>query len=66
MTRKFKVWLDSGANIHSKRQQEVTLEDIGFTSEEWGALEESEQEEVMRNIAFDHSDWGYAEITDED
>jgi hypothetical protein len=62
MTRKFKVWFDSGANIHSCRTVEVTMEEVGFTSEEWDTLKESEQETVMRDIAFSHSDWGYSEI----
>lgn len=61
-SRKFKVWLDSGANIHSSRSQVISLSDIVFTDAEWDAMEESEQEEVMRDIAFDHSDWGYTEL----
>ena len=63
-TRKFEVWLDSGANIHSSYKQVVSLEDVGFTSKEWDAMAEKEQEEFMREIAFERSDWGYSEITD--
>lgn len=61
-SRKFKVWLDSGANIHSNRSQIIDLKAIGYTNEEWDALEESEQEKLMKDIAFDHADWGYQEI----
>ena len=59
---KFKVWLDSGANHDSAYTTTVSLEEIGFTSEEWAAATESEQEEAMKEIAFQWSDWGYVEI----
>ena len=65
-SRKFKVWLDSGANNQSCRTQTVTLEEIGFTSEEWDALEESERDVAMREIAFEHSEWGYTELGGEE
>lgn len=66
MSRKFKVWLDSGANIHSCNKQEIDLFDLGITSDEWDSMTEQERDEFMREIAFEQSDWGYAEIdTDE-
>ena len=64
MTRKFKVWLDSGANNQSNYMQEVTLEEIGYTGAEWDVLEDDEREAVMRELAFERSDWGYAEVED--
>tara|TARA_R110000868_G_scaffold227023_4_gene479970 strand:+ start:97 stop:294 length:198 start_codon:yes stop_codon:yes gene_type:complete len=62
MARKFKVWLDSGANIHSKRQVTISLGEIGIEDDEWDEMSEDDRDEVMKEIAFDHSDWGYAEV----
>ena len=62
MSKKFKVWLDSGANCESCREQIIDLNDFGISDDEWGAMTEEEQEEVMRDVAFDRSDWGFAEI----
>ncbi|WP_196094824.1 DUF7167 family protein [Enterobacter roggenkampii] len=62
MGRKFKVFLDSGANIHSKYETEVDLDDFGIESDEWDEMSENEQQEVMREIAFERADWGWEEI----
>jgi len=62
MSRKYRVWLDSGANIHSKYETEVCLANIGYTDEEWDALTEGEQEDEMREVAFRRMDWGYEPI----
>lgn len=59
---KFKVWLDSGANIHSRRETTISLDDIGISDEEWNDMEESDRDEVMRDVAFERLDWGYCEI----
>lgn len=62
MGRKFKVWLDSGANAFSCREQQIDLEeDLGLTSEKWDSLSEEEKEDYMREIAWENMDWGYAE-----
>lgn len=63
--RRFKLWIDSGANVASCRTEIVTLEEIGYTSEEWDSLDEHAKEQEMREIIFDHADWGFTEI-DED
>ncbi|ENQ9601361.1 TPA: DUF7167 family protein [Enterobacter hormaechei subsp. steigerwaltii] len=66
MGRKFKVWLDSGANQHSNYEQEVDIEeDLNITSDEWDALSETEKDEVMRDVAWDRMDWGFVEIESE-
>lgn len=62
MTKKFKVWLDSGANIHSKLEQEISLDDIGYTDAEWDELSDDDKEKEMREIAFYRADWGFDEI----
>jgi hypothetical protein len=65
MSRRFKVWLDSGANHASCRNEEVSLDELGLSSDEWEALPASERDLLMREIAWDSSDWGYAEIESE-
>lgn len=62
MSKTFEIWLDSGANIHSCYKQEISLEELGMTDEEWDAMSDEERDEMMREIAFDRSDWGYREI----
>lgn len=62
MGRKFKVYMDSGANIHSKYEQVVDLEDIGMDSEDWDQLEQEEKDSVMQEIAWERMEWGYEEI----
>lgn len=64
MSKKFKVWLDSGANAFSCNEQEFTLEEIGCDEKEWEAMSTEEQEEFMREIAFEHSEWGFKEVED--
>ncbi|EOL8940776.1 hypothetical protein ACM92B_002487 [Cronobacter dublinensis] len=63
MGRKFKVWLDSGANINSKYEQVVDLEDdLGISDEEWEQMPDGRKEEVMREVAWDRMEWGFEEI----
>ncbi len=62
MAKKFKVWLDSGANNDSCHEQTVSLDDIGISDDEWAAMSEDEREQEMREIAFEASDWGFIEI----
>ncbi|QSW33892.1 hypothetical protein KQ929_08210 [Leclercia pneumoniae] len=62
MGRKFKVYLDSGANIHSRYEAEVDLDDFGISSEEWDEMSDEEQQETMREVAWERMEWGYNEI----
>jgi len=62
MSKKFKVWLDSGANHQSCYEQEVTLDDMGVTDAEWESWDEDKRDEEMKQIAWDRMDWGYSEI----
>lgn len=64
MARKFKVWLDSGANNQSKYVTETTLDELGVTEDQWDAMREAEKDNLMRDVAFEHGDWGYREITE--
>lgn len=63
MTRKFEIWLDSGANHASCNKQTLTLDDIGLSEEEWDSMNEDERDLNMRDIAFETLDWGWKEVT---
>ena len=65
MSRKFKVFLNSGANIHSKYETTTSLEELGIGEDVWDGMTEEERDEVMRDVAFDRSEWGYYEIEPE-
>lgn len=62
MSKVFKVWLDSGANIHSRYENIVSLDELGFTDEEFAALSGDEKDNIMRDIAWERMDWGYQEV----
>lgn len=66
MAKRFKVWLDSGANCESAYEQIVSTDDLGMTDGEWDDLDEDKKERIMREIAFDNSDWGFRELADGD
>lgn len=65
MGRKFKVWCDSGANIHSNREQMIDLEILGV-EDEWDSMTDDQRDEVMKDVAWDRLDWGYQEIGKDD
>lgn len=56
---KFKIWCDSGANIHSCLTEEV---DLDMSEEELAALSDEEQEEMFKEYAFEKLDWGWERI----
>lgn len=60
---KIKVWCDSGANIHSCREETVDVEeDWGFSKEEWQSLTEDEKWKEVNIWANDHLDIGFEEL----
>ena len=60
MGKKIKVWLDSGANIHSKYEQVIDLEEeYGITDEEWDKMNDVEREALLQDIAFETLEWGW-------
>lgn len=52
MTRKFKISLDSGANIHSAKVTEITLDELGIESEEWDVMSEEEKNGMHERCSF--------------
>ena len=56
---KVKFYCDSGANIHSCREEEIDLvEDWGMTPEECEALNEDEKLELAKEWAYERLDIG--------
>jgi hypothetical protein len=49
-----KTWLDSGANIHSRRETEFEIDEA-----EWSAMSEEERDEYAKEVAWDRMDWGW-------
>ena len=61
MYKIIRVWLDSGANIHSRMERSFSTEDVGLTSEEWDELLEDQKEEIVKDYAFERADWGWSD-----
>ncbi len=59
---KIRVYCDSGANIHSCREQIVSFDELGTTQEDWENMSDLEKEDVIRPIAFERLDWGWQEL----
>ncbi|CAB4152676.1 hypothetical protein UFOVP607_26 [uncultured Caudovirales phage] len=49
-----KAWLNSGANINSKREIEFEVD-----LDDWNSMDDDEKEEFARDYAFEQSDWGW-------
>lgn len=63
MKKGLKIWCDSGANIHSCREEFVEFGDGFMSEEEWHDLSDDKKEETAKEIAFERLDWGY-EVVD--
>lgn len=59
---KLRIWCDSGADIHSKREEIIDLEDIGLTEDEWKEMTPLEKEAAAKEVAFERLDWGFEEL----
>ncbi len=59
---KLRIWCDSGANAHSKREENIDIADIALTPEEWAGMSDDEKEAAAKEVAFQQLDWGYEEI----
>ena len=56
-----KTYIDSGANAHSCRKDEHTLDSLGVSEEEWANMSQDEKENFMRPIIWDTLEWGFHE-----
>ena len=59
---KLRIWIDSGANFQSMKEQVVDLDDLGLCLEEWADMTHEEQEEVVKEVAFETLEWGWEEL----
>jgi len=59
---KVKFWCDNGANIHSKRTEVFSLEDLGVEEDEWASLTEEQKHEYVRDWAMERFDFGFEEL----
>lgn len=59
MAKKFKVWCDSGANIHSRYQKEIEAD---IDDSEWEDMSDDEKDAYMKEFALERLEWGYEEI----
>lgn len=59
---KIRIYCDSGANVHSCREDIVTPEDLGITEEEWKAMSDDDKEELVKPIALERLDWGWEDV----
>ena len=53
---KIKFWCDNNANIHSRRSDVFTPDDLGYTEEEWREMTEEEKHECVKDWAMDRFD----------
>lgn len=50
---KVKFCCDSGANIHSLREEVIDTEDFGYTTEQWLALSDNEKQLAAEEWAYE-------------
>jgi hypothetical protein len=58
---KITFYCDNGANIHSKRKDTFTLEDLGYTVEDWTEMTEENKLEVVKDWAMERFDYWFEE-----
>lgn len=49
-----KAWIDSNANIYSRRDIEVEVDE-----EDWEIMDEKDREEFVQGQVFQYLDWGF-------
>lgn len=58
MIERFKFFCDSGANIHSCREVELTVKDLGLLPGEWERMDATTRDEITQDICFERLDYG--------
>lgn len=59
---KIKFYCDSGANIHSRREEIIDTDDLGLEEGEWETLTDAEKEEHVKDWTSGHLEWGWKEV----
>lgn len=47
-------YCDSGANIHSRKEEEIDLEEWGIEDDEWTEMDWKEQHEIIEEWAYNN------------
>jgi len=59
---KVKFYCDSGANIHSCREEVADISDWGIEDDEWNGMTDDEKWKVAEEWANDSLEIGYEEV----
>jgi hypothetical protein len=60
---KIRLYCDSGANIHSSRQEVIDLKkDWNIGPEEWAEMSDSEKEEIVKDWAYERLEIGWEPV----
>lgn len=60
---KVKFYCNSGANIHSRREEILDVErDLGLTEEEWEELSTKDKQEIAMDWAWERLEIGFKEL----
>lgn len=61
---KIRVYIDSGANIHSCHEGEIDLDDLDMTLQEWEAMPEEQKFREIQEVLYGF-EYGWEVIGDE-
>lgn len=50
---KIKIYCDNGANIYSRREVTLDVDDLGYSAEEWGGLTDDEKWDKVSAFAME-------------
>ena len=57
-------WVDSLANVHSKKSVDFNPNDYGYTEADWKAMNPFQKGKVLEDWLFDNIEYGYEEEED--
>jgi len=58
-----KVYIDSGANIHSRKEEIINIEELwDITDDEWEDMDEDEKFGYVKDWADNYLDIGWEEV----
>lgn len=59
---KIEFYCDAGANIHSRRKETFSLDDLGITAEEWAEMDEDARYKMAEEWAWEKLSIGCHEV----
>jgi hypothetical protein len=60
---KIKFYCDSGANIHSRREEIIDTADLGLEEGEWEKLTDKQKEEHVQDWNSGHLEYGWMDVS---